>query len=134
MPCLARIARIRRKSTILAPAHLLIAFRPRIRRAQPILTANPLPAPFIVLDACVLMSGIVRRLVLRLAEAGVYQPVWTERIGEEWRRNASRIWEIPPEVMAEQWADMNARFRRPWSVTPRPTKPRCATATPRTST
>ena len=66
--------------------------------------------PFIVLDACVLMSGIVRRLVLRLAEAGVYQPVWTERIGEEWRRNASRIWEIPPEVMAEQWADMNARF------------------------
>ena len=56
------------------------------------------------------MSGIVRRLVLRLAEAGVYQPVWTERIGEEWRRNASRIWEIPPEVMAEQWADMNARF------------------------
>ena len=49
------------------------------------------------------MSGIVRRLVLRLAEAGVYQPVWTERIGEEWRRNASRIWEIPPEVMAEQW-------------------------------
>ena len=80
------------------------------------------------------MSGIVRRLVLRLAEAGVYQPVWTERIGEEWRRNASRIWEIPPEVMAEQWADMNARFPQALGVTPRPTKPRCATATPRTST
>ena len=57
------------------------------------LDRQPAPRPFIVLDACVLMSGIVRRLVLRLAEAGVYQPVWTERIGEEWRRNASRIWE-----------------------------------------
>lgn len=67
------------------------------------------PPPFIVLDACVLMSGIVRRLMLRLAEAGVYLPVWTERIGEEWRRNASRLWAIPPEVMSEQWAEMNAR-------------------------
>ena len=79
------------------------------RAGHPAILTPPIP-PFIVLDACVLMSGIVRRLVLRLAEAGVYQPVWTERIGEEWRRNASRIWEIPPEVMAEQWTDMNARF------------------------
>ncbi len=76
----------------------------------PILTAPAAPAPFIVLDACVLMSGILRRLLLRLAEAGVFIPVWTERIGEEWRRNASRIWDIPPEVLAEFWADMNARF------------------------
>ncbi|CAB3679577.1 PIN domain-containing protein [Achromobacter pestifer] len=56
------------------------------------------------------MSGILRRLLLRLADANVYIPVWTDRIGEEWRRNASRIWDIPPEVMAEFWADMNARF------------------------
>lgn len=56
------------------------------------------------------MSGIVRRLVLRLAEAGVFAPVWTERIGEEWRRNAARLWSIPPEVMTEQWDEMNARF------------------------
>nr|WP_167310241.1 PIN domain-containing protein [Achromobacter arsenitoxydans] len=75
-----------------------------------ILTAPAATPPFIVLDACVLMSGILRRLLLRLAEAGVFLPVWTERIGEEWRRNASRIWDIPPEVMAEFWADMNARF------------------------
>ncbi|HCW16914.1 MAG TPA: PIN domain-containing protein [Achromobacter sp.] len=74
------------------------------------MTAPAAPAPFIVLDACVLMSGILRRLLLRLAEAGVFIPVWTERIGEEWRRNASRIWDIPPEVLAEFWADMNARF------------------------
>ncbi len=56
------------------------------------------------------MSGILRRLMLRLADAGVFLPVWTERIGDEWRRNASRIWEIPPEVLLEQWVEMNIRF------------------------
>ncbi|MFY3131525.1 PIN domain-containing protein [Achromobacter ruhlandii] len=79
---------------------------------MPALTTPTATPPFIVLDACVLMSGILRRLLLRLAEAGVFQPVWTERIGEEWRRNACRIWDIPPEVMAEFWAEMNARFPR----------------------
>jgi len=56
------------------------------------------------------MSGILRRLMLRLAAAEVFLPVWTERIGEEWRRNAARLWDIPSEVLAEQWADMNRRF------------------------
>jgi hypothetical protein len=56
------------------------------------------------------MSGIVRRLMLSLAAEGVYQPVWSERIGDEWRRNAARLWAIPPEVLTEQWVDMNTRF------------------------
>ena len=71
---------------------------------------TPAPAPFVVLDACVLMSGIMRRLMLRLAAGGVYQPVWTERIGEEWRRNAARLWAIPPEMLQAQWAEMNLQF------------------------
>jgi hypothetical protein len=68
------------------------------------------PAPFIVLDACVLMSTVLRQLVLRVAEAGVFQPVWTERIGEEWKRNAARLWSVPAERLADQWGDMNRRF------------------------
>ena len=73
--------------------------------------AAPLSSrPFIVLDACVLMSGIVRRLMLNLATRGVYQPVWSERIGEEWRRNAARLWAIPHDVLETQWAEMNERF------------------------
>lgn len=73
--------------------------------------ALPQPSPpFIVLDACVLMSGIVRRLMLRLAEAGVFQPVWSERIGLEWRRNAARLWSLPPEVLQAQWDEFNTRF------------------------
>ncbi|MEJ2894493.1 PIN domain-containing protein [Bordetella avium] len=67
-------------------------------------------APFIVIDACVLMSSIVRRLMLRLADAGIFHPVWSERIGEEWRRNAARLWEVDPAFLAQQWADMNTRF------------------------
>lgn len=83
---------------------------PRRRLRRHTLTKIPPTPPFIVLDACVLMSGILRRLLLRLADAGVFTPVWTERIGEEWRRNASRIWDIPPEVLDEFWAEMNTRF------------------------
>ncbi len=63
-----------------------------------------------VLDACVLMSTVQRQLLLRVAGQGVFQPVWTERIGEEWRRNAARLWQIPPEKLAEQWNAMNQRF------------------------
>jgi hypothetical protein len=69
----------------------------------------PIP-PFVVLDACVLMSTVQRRLLLRVADQGVFQPIWTERIGEEWRRNAMRLWQIPPEKLAAQWDAMNRRF------------------------
>ncbi|MER1969105.1 PIN domain-containing protein [Castellaniella sp. GW247-6E4] len=65
---------------------------------------------FVVLDACVLMSTVQRQLLLRVADQGVFQPIWTERIGEEWRRNAARLWQIPPEKLAEQWNAMNQRF------------------------
>ncbi len=45
----------------------------------------PCPAPpFVVLDACVLMSTLQCQLLLRVADQGVFQPVWTERIGEEY--------------------------------------------------
>lgn len=66
--------------------------------------------PLVVLDACVLMSTLQRRLLLRLAAQGVFQPIWTERIGEEWRRNAARVWQIPTGKLAEQWDAMNRRF------------------------
>lgn len=72
-----------------------------------------LPAPaatHVVLDACVLMSGIVRRLLLRLAETGAFRPVWSQRIGDEWRRNAARIWQIDPQWLDTEWAEMQRRF------------------------
>ncbi|KCB26366.1 PIN domain protein [Bordetella hinzii CA90 BAL1384] len=97
-------AKTRPASAILPP------FLPPAPAPCPLPSILSQPAPYIVLDACVLMSNIVRRLMLRLAAAQVYQPVWTERIGQEWRRNAARLWEVPPAFLAEQWAEMNAQF------------------------
>lgn len=68
------------------------------------------PPLFLVLDACVLMSSILRPLLLDLAAQGWYRPVWSERIGLEWRRNAARIWGVAPEALADEWAAMSARF------------------------
>jgi len=68
------------------------------------------PPLWLVLDACVLMSSILRPLFLDLAQSGWFRPVWSERIGLEWRRNAARIWEVAPEVLDEEWAAMGLRF------------------------
>jgi hypothetical protein len=68
------------------------------------------PSLFLVLDACVLMSSVLRPVLLDLADAGCFHPVWSARIGDEWRRNAARIWQIPPETLQAQWDAMNARF------------------------
>lgn len=40
-----------------------------------------------VLDACVLIPASLRDILLRLAEAGFYRPVWSDAILEEVRRN-----------------------------------------------
>lgn len=40
-----------------------------------------------VLDANVLYPFMVRDVLLSLAAAGLYRPVWTDRINEEWSRN-----------------------------------------------
>jgi len=68
------------------------------------------PSLFLVLDACVLMSSVLRPVLLDLADAGCFHPVWSARIGDEWRRNAARIWQVPPETLQAQWEAMNARF------------------------
>lgn len=69
------------------------------------------PRPhFVVLDACVLMSGVLRPALLELAATGWFRPLWTERIGLEWRRNAARIWPIEPDLLMREWQLMQARF------------------------
>ncbi len=42
----------------------------------------------VLLDACVLYPTILRALLFRRAEAGAFQPLWSARILEEWRRAA----------------------------------------------
>jgi len=62
----------------------------------------------LVLDTCVLLSNVLRRAFLILAEQGCFLPVWSERIGSEWRRNAARIWGVDSAEIDAQWADLQA--------------------------
>lgn len=65
---------------------------------------------FVVLDTCVLISNVLRGVLLRMAEQACFEPVWSEIIGDEWRRNAARIWDVPPESVAQQWDDLQTSF------------------------
>ena len=75
----------------------------------PVLSAQALPG-ILVLDTCVLLSNVLRRVLLRLAAQGCFLPVWSERIGGEWRRNASRIWNVPLENVEAQWDALQQAF------------------------
>lgn len=66
--------------------------------------------PALVIDACVMMSGLLRPLLLDLASAGLYAPIWTHKIGQEWQRNAARLWQIEPQVLETEWQRMQERF------------------------
>ncbi len=67
-------------------------------------------APGLVLDACILMSGLLRPLLLNLAKAGLLVPLWTDKIGQEWQRNAARLWPIEPELLENEWQLMQEQF------------------------
>lgn len=50
--------------------------------------ANP---PKAVLDACVLFPTILREILLDVAGAGLFRPVWSARILAEWQHAAARL-------------------------------------------
>ncbi|WP_341669174.1 PIN domain-containing protein [Alcaligenes sp. SDU_A2] len=71
--------------------------------------ATSLPA-VLVLDTCVLISNVLRRLLLAMADAGVFQPAWSPVIGDEWRRNAGRLWKVMPVSIDEQWEQLQQTY------------------------
>lgn len=44
-----------------------------------------------VLDACVLYPTVLREILIGAADAGLYAPVWSARILDEWRHAAARL-------------------------------------------
>lgn len=45
----------------------------------------------VVLDACVLFPTVLREILLGVAREGLYTPLWSDRILEEWARAAARF-------------------------------------------
>lgn len=48
-------------------------------------------APTVLIDACVLYPTVMREVVLRCAGAGLFKPLWSARILEEWARAAAKL-------------------------------------------
>ena len=71
---------------------------------------NLFQRPALVIDACIMMSGLLRPLLLNLAQTGLFDPLWTDKIGQEWHRNAARLWPIDPELLKSEWQSMQEQF------------------------
>src|SRR5690606_32379306 len=63
---------------------------------------KPLPQ-VLVLDTCVLISNVLRLAFSQLAADGCFRLAWSAVIGDEWRRNAARIWRVPDAEVQQLW-------------------------------
>jgi predicted nucleic acid-binding protein len=73
----------------------------------------------VLIDACVLYPTVMREMVLGAATAGLFEPLWSERILEEWARAAARLGEGQEAVARGEIALLRGRWPRAM-VTPRP--------------
>jgi len=64
----------------------------------------------LVLDTCVLISNVLRRALLHLAAQGCFELAWSPVIGDEWRRNAARLWGVSADDIQEQWDALQLAF------------------------
>lgn len=67
-----------------------------------------MPLPSAVLDACVLVPISLADALLRIAEKGLYQPLWSDRILTEAQRAIGRI--DPEADVTKRFAAMHGAF------------------------
>lgn len=65
-----------------------------------------------VLDACVLYPTILREILQGAAEAGLYQPVFSERILREWVLATAKLGPAAPVIAEGEAASLRAAFPR----------------------
>lgn len=75
--------------------------------------------PRILIDTCVLYPTVMREMVLGAARAGLFEPLWSARILEEWARAAIKM---GPEGEAQARAEI-ALLRAGWPKSERPAAP-----------
>lgn len=64
----------------------------------------------IVLDACVLYPPVLRDLLLGVAAAGLFRPLWSERILEEWARATVKLGPLAEAQARGEIARLKAAF------------------------
>lgn len=66
----------------------------------------------LVLDACVLYPTVLREILAGVAAAGLYEPLWSERILEEWARATVKIGPGAEVIARGEIALMTTAFPR----------------------
>jgi hypothetical protein len=72
----------------------------------------------VVLDACVLLRGPVTDFLLNLADQGLFEPIWSSELHEEWGRNLARIRNLPIEKIAYRRGQWIWRFLPRYVIQP----------------
>ena len=63
-----------------------------------------------VLDANVLFPTVLREILTDVAAAGLFRPIWSERILGEWTRAAARLGVLEAEIAGAEAAALRRRF------------------------
>jgi hypothetical protein len=69
-----------------------------------------LPVPVATLDACVLFQGRLTNLLLHLADANAFEPIWSDDIHAEWMRNLHAGMGIPIDKIEYRRHEMERAF------------------------
>lgn len=64
----------------------------------------------VLLDACVLYPTVLREVLTGCAAAGLYAPLWSERILEEWARATAKLGPAQEVIARGEVAALRARF------------------------
>ena len=66
----------------------------------------------LVLDACVLYPTVLREILIGCAREGLYEPLWSARILEEWARATAKIGPEAQAIARSEVALLRAAFPR----------------------